>query len=67
MAGRRPAPPHAREEVGQAEAFQAMLDRLEALNVIAWHARAGGGVIRVTVSKRSSPLLPLLRGEELEG
>ena len=50
---------------GQAEAFQAMLDRLEALNVIAWHVR--GDVIRVTVSKRSSPLLPLLRGEELEG
>jgi len=49
----------------QAEAFQAMLDRLEALNVIAWHAREG--VIQITVSNRSKPLLPLLRGEALEG
>jgi hypothetical protein len=53
------------ESQRQAEAFQAMLDRLEALNVIAWQAR--GDVIHITVSKRSRPLLPLLRGEELEG
>jgi hypothetical protein len=53
------------EDGAQAEAFQAMLDRLEALNVIAWHPH--GDVIHVTVSERSSPLLPLLQGEELEG
>jgi hypothetical protein len=50
---------------GQAEAFQAMLDRLEALDVIAWHAQ--GDAIHITVSERSRPLLPLLRREELEG
>ncbi len=49
----------------QAEAFQAMLDRLQALNVIAWHAR--GDVIHITVSERSRQLLPLLQGKELEG
>lgn len=53
------------ESRAQAEAFQAMLDRLQALNVIAWHAR--GDVIHITVSERSRQLLPLLQGEELEG
>ena len=53
------------ESRDQAVAFQAMLDRLEALNVIAWHAT--GDVIHITVSKRARQLLPLLRGEELEG
>ena len=53
------------ESQAQAMAFQAMLDRLEALNVIAWHAR--GDLIHITVGERSKPLLPLLRGEELEG
>jgi len=53
------------ESPRQAEAFQAMLDRLQALNVIAWKAR--GDVIHISVSKRAEPLLPLLRGAELEG
>jgi hypothetical protein len=53
------------ESRGQAVAFQAMLDRLQALNVIAWDAR--GEVIHITASKRAKPLLPLLRGARLEG
>jgi hypothetical protein len=45
------------ESPRQAQAFQAMLDRLQALNVIAWEAR--GKVIHVTVSRRAEALLPV--------
>jgi len=44
----------------QAEAFQAMLDRLQALNVIAWERRPDA--IHITVSKRAQVLTPLTRG-----
>jgi Transglycosylase SLT domain len=44
----------------QAEAFQAMLDRLQVLNVIAWERRPNA--IHVTVSEEARDLLPLLDG-----
>ncbi len=47
----------------QAEAFQAMLDRLQALNVIAWERRPDA--IHITVSKRAQVLTPLTRGASL--
>lgn len=47
----------------QAEAFQAMLDRLQALDVIAWERRPG--VIHITVSGQAKPLTPLLHGASL--
>jgi hypothetical protein len=47
----------------QAEAFQAMLDRLQALDVIAWDRRPD--VIHITVSERAKPLTPLLHGASL--
>ncbi len=47
----------------QAEAFQAMLDRLQALNVIAWERRTDA--IHITVSKRAQVLTPLTRGATL--
>jgi hypothetical protein len=47
----------------QAEAFQAMLDRLQALDVIAWERSPD--VIRITVSERANPLTPLLHGATL--
>jgi hypothetical protein len=47
----------------EAEAFQAMLDRLQALDVIAWERRAD--VIHITVSERAKPLTPLLHGASL--
>ncbi|MDQ6749265.1 MAG: hypothetical protein M3Z33_00695 [Actinomycetota bacterium] len=47
----------------QAEAFQAMLDRLQALNVIAWERRPGA--IHITVSKRAQVLTPLIHGAAL--
>jgi hypothetical protein len=47
----------------QAEAFQAMLDRLQALDVIAWQREAD--VIHVTVSNRAKGLIPLINGAAL--
>jgi hypothetical protein len=47
----------------QADAFQAMLDRLQALDVIAWERRPD--VIHITVSERAKPLTPLLHGASL--
>lgn len=47
----------------QAEAFQAMLDRLQALDVIAWERRPD--VIHITVSEHAKPLTPLLHGASL--
>lgn len=47
----------------QAEAFQATLDRLQALNVIAWERRPDA--IHITVSKRAMVLAPLTRGASL--
>ena len=47
----------------QANAFQAMLDRLQALNVIAWERRAD--VIHITASDQAKPLTPLLHGAQL--
>ena len=47
----------------QAQAFQAMLDRLQALDVIAWQREAG--VIHITVSERAHGLTPLLSGAAL--
>jgi len=47
----------------QAEAFQAMLDRLQALDVIAWERRPD--VIHITVSEQAKPLTPLLHGASL--
>jgi hypothetical protein len=44
----------------QAEAFQAMLDRLQALNVIAWERRPD--TIHITVSDEANALTPLLHG-----
>jgi hypothetical protein len=44
----------------QAVAFQAMLDRLQALNVIAWERRST--VIHITASARARKLEPLLHG-----
>ena len=49
----------------QAEAFQAMLDRLQALDVIAWERRPD--VIHVTASEHAKPLTPLLHGASLSG
>jgi hypothetical protein len=48
---------------GQAEAFQAVLDRLQALNVIAWERRPDA--IHITVSERAQALRPLVRGAAL--
>jgi hypothetical protein len=47
----------------QAQAMQATLDRLQALDVIAWERR--GAVLHVTASNEARALLPLLRGEHL--
>ena len=47
----------------QADAFQAMLDRLQALDVIAWERRPD--VIHITVSEGAKPLTPLLHGASL--
>jgi hypothetical protein len=47
----------------QAEALQAMLDRLQALDVIAWDRRPDA--IHITVSNRARPLTPLLDGAKL--
>ncbi len=47
----------------QAQAFQAMLDRLQALNVIAWERRPDA--IHITVSKRAHVLTPLTHGAAL--
>jgi soluble lytic murein transglycosylase-like protein len=47
----------------QAEAFQAVLDRLQVLDVIAWERRPA--VIHVTVSDRARDLLPLLDGARI--
>jgi Transglycosylase SLT domain len=47
----------------QAEAFQAMLDRLQALDVIAWERRPD--VIHITVSSYAKPLTPLLHDASL--
>jgi hypothetical protein len=47
----------------QAEAFQATLDRLQALDVIAWERRPAD--IHITVSDRAKPLVRLLHGAAL--
>jgi hypothetical protein len=47
----------------QAVAFQAMLDRLQALNVIAWERRPT--VIHITASSRARKLEPLLHGAQV--
>jgi hypothetical protein len=47
----------------QANALQSMLDRLQALNVIAWERRAD--VIHITSSDQAKPLTPLLHGAQL--
>jgi soluble lytic murein transglycosylase-like protein len=47
----------------QALAFQSMLDRLQALDVIAWERRPT--VIHITVSSRAHGLLPLLHGAHI--
>ena len=47
----------------QAEAFQAMLDRLQALDAIAWQREAD--VIHITVSDRAHGLIPLVNGAAL--
>jgi hypothetical protein len=47
----------------QAEAFQALLNRLQALDVIAWERRPD--VIHVTVSDQARELIPLARGASL--
>ncbi|MDQ6914934.1 MAG: hypothetical protein M3155_03895, partial [Actinomycetota bacterium] len=44
----------------QAQAFQAVLDRLQALDAIAWERRTA--VIHVTVAPRAAGLEPLLHG-----
>ena len=49
----------------QAEAFQAMLDRLQALDAIAWERRPD--VIHITASEHAKPLTPLLHGASLSG
>ena len=47
----------------QAEAFQALLDRLQALDVIAWERRSD--VIHITVSDHAMELAPLVHGASL--
>jgi hypothetical protein len=47
----------------QAVAFQAMLDRLQALDVIAWERRPT--VIHITASSRARKLEPLLHGAQV--
>jgi hypothetical protein len=47
----------------QAEAFQAVLDRLQSLDVIAWERTAA--VIHITVSERARALRPLVDGAKL--
>jgi hypothetical protein len=47
----------------QAEAFQAVLNRLQALDVIAWERRSD--VIHITVSGMASELIPLVHGASL--
>jgi hypothetical protein len=49
--------------LAQAEAFQALLNRLQALNVIAWERRPD--VIHITVSDQAKELIPLVRGASL--
>jgi hypothetical protein len=49
--------------LGQAEAFQALLNRLQALDVIAWERRPD--VIHITVSDRARELTPLVQGASL--
>jgi hypothetical protein len=49
--------------LAQAEAFQGLLNRLQALNVIAWERRPD--VIHVTVSDRARELTPLVHGASL--
>jgi hypothetical protein len=49
--------------LAQAEAFQAMLNRLQALDVIAWERRSD--VIKITVSDRARKLTPLVHGASL--
>jgi len=52
------------ESHAQAEAFQWTLDRLQALDVIAWEPR--GGVIHITVSNQAKGLLPILNGAKIQ-
>ncbi len=47
----------------QAQAFQQMLDRLQALDVIAWARQ--GGVIHITASAQARTLSPLVDGASL--
>jgi hypothetical protein len=47
----------------QAQAFQAMLDRLQALDIIAWERRPS--TIHITVSRHARGLLPILDGAEV--
>jgi hypothetical protein len=49
----------------QAQAFQTVLDRLQALDVIAWERRPS--VIHITASSQAAALLPLLHGAKLQG
>jgi hypothetical protein len=49
--------------LAQAEAFQGLLNRLQALNVIAWERRPD--VIHVTVSDQARELTPLVHGASL--
>jgi hypothetical protein len=49
--------------LAQAEAFQGLLNRLQALNVIAWERRSD--VIHITVSDQARELTPLVHGASL--
>jgi hypothetical protein len=49
--------------LAQAEAFQALLNRLQALDVIAWERRSD--VIHITVSDQARELTPLVHGASL--
>jgi hypothetical protein len=49
--------------LAQAEAFQALLNRLQALDVIAWERRPD--VIHITVSDQARELTPLVHGASL--
>jgi hypothetical protein len=49
--------------LAQAEAFQAVLNRLQALDVIAWERRPD--VIHITVSEQATELTPLVHGAGL--
>jgi hypothetical protein len=49
--------------LAQAEAFQGLLNRLQALNVIAWERRPD--VIHITVSNHARELTPLVHGASL--